>query len=638
MNFSFDAMANKYDIFVSYRRSSSESANLIATRLRAAGYRVFFDVESLRGGKFNEQLYNVIDNCTDFLLILPENALDRCNDPEDWVRKEVLRAIADKKNIIPVMLTGFNWPKQMPEGMEELPLYQAITASSTEYFDLSIRKLIEQYLKSKPKHRVIIKKVGLIVSAIIIISLALFGIARLLSVPLSERVAHEMTDHLVRLDLLGECLDKNYKEWNTFVNRTQTVNNQQQLMGLIEDMADYVERTRLQIKEAAPTDTLNRQFSLFDTFLFACRGISALELEQEPVIAASYYSDLSADLDYLSNVLEQRDFGSVVKKMIDSKAQLSQHILAMFYYGYMEIMAKMPKAAQERYTEIASQLKSLPNDVPLNLTTDEYLQKQLNENAICERILQDLEAFVDNASAQVDELEDKLSFVDGIINSYQQIAETEEANKTELATRQEKLEAKKALTEQKKAELEELDKEYQRVFEELKDNCAIEETDDKWYKWGKIAKFATFMDTMVASRKNLNMQGIHSTSSVTPEVAYATLASMLNTFKTYHPESSDLAESAKAYYKEVSKGSRRIKGVIISATKDDVEHPVFKVGDIILTMKGIAISNYEELKTAYKKEGTPAVTFLRLSNGRLEEKTVDDCGPTDILGFSELKQ
>ena len=107
-----------YDVFISYRRSSSESAQLIATHLRAAGYRVFIDVENLRSGKFNEQLYGVIDQCKDFLVILPENALDRCKDPEDWVRKEVIHAMKKGKNIIPVMLSGFSWPDPMPDGME----------------------------------------------------------------------------------------------------------------------------------------------------------------------------------------------------------------------------------------------------------------------------------------------------------------------------------------------------------------------------------------------------------------------------------------------------------------------------------------------------------------------------------------
>ena len=92
-----------YDIFISYRRSSYDTANLIATRLKAAGYSVFFDMETLRSGKFNEQLFEFIDNCKDFILILPPNALDRCVNEDDWVRLETMRAMGAKKNIIPVM-------------------------------------------------------------------------------------------------------------------------------------------------------------------------------------------------------------------------------------------------------------------------------------------------------------------------------------------------------------------------------------------------------------------------------------------------------------------------------------------------------------------------------------------------------
>ena len=89
----------QYDIFISYRRSSYDTANLIATRLKAAGYSVFFDMETLRSGKFNEQLYNVIDNCKDFIVVLPPNALDRCVNEDDWVRLEVCRAMEKNKCI-----------------------------------------------------------------------------------------------------------------------------------------------------------------------------------------------------------------------------------------------------------------------------------------------------------------------------------------------------------------------------------------------------------------------------------------------------------------------------------------------------------------------------------------------------------
>ena len=56
-----------YDIFISYRRTAYDTANLIAVKLRHAGYKVFFDVDTLTSGKFNEQLLEVIKGCKDFI-------------------------------------------------------------------------------------------------------------------------------------------------------------------------------------------------------------------------------------------------------------------------------------------------------------------------------------------------------------------------------------------------------------------------------------------------------------------------------------------------------------------------------------------------------------------------------------------
>ena len=49
---------------------------------------MFFDVDTLTGGKFNEQLLEVIKNCKDFILVLPEDALERCKQKDDWIRRE----------------------------------------------------------------------------------------------------------------------------------------------------------------------------------------------------------------------------------------------------------------------------------------------------------------------------------------------------------------------------------------------------------------------------------------------------------------------------------------------------------------------------------------------------------------------
>ena len=96
------------DVFISYRRDGGDmTAMYFYQALKERGYNVFYDLEVLRAGKFNEALLSSIDSCKDFVLILSPGALDRCNDENDWVRKEIAEALRTKKNIIPVMLKGF---------------------------------------------------------------------------------------------------------------------------------------------------------------------------------------------------------------------------------------------------------------------------------------------------------------------------------------------------------------------------------------------------------------------------------------------------------------------------------------------------------------------------------------------------
>ncbi len=124
-----------FQIFISYRRSGSgELGQLLYSRLTNDDYRVFFDVECMRSGKFNTQLLQRIDECTDVLVLLPEGGLDRCVHEDDWVRLEIEYAIEQKKNIIPVMMRNFTWPSVMPESMKELPLYQGVRADM-DFFD-----------------------------------------------------------------------------------------------------------------------------------------------------------------------------------------------------------------------------------------------------------------------------------------------------------------------------------------------------------------------------------------------------------------------------------------------------------------------------------------------------------------------
>lgn len=138
----------KYDIFISYRRVGGfEMAKLLSDALRRKGYRVFMDVEGLKGGKFNEQLYTVMDNCNNVLLICSKDCFARCNDEEDWVRKEIAHALNNKKVIIPVVMDGFTFPSKdkLPEDIRGILEYEAFTPSR-EMFQESVNRLCKRYI------------------------------------------------------------------------------------------------------------------------------------------------------------------------------------------------------------------------------------------------------------------------------------------------------------------------------------------------------------------------------------------------------------------------------------------------------------------------------------------------------------
>lgn len=139
-----------HDVFISYRRDGGEyTAKILRDRLSEAGYRVFFDVESLRSGDFNTGLYSVIDECTDFLLVLSPGALDRCVNDDDWVRREIEYALEKGKNIVPVMLRGFSFPSQLPPSIEPLRYRNGLEANS-QFFDAFLSKLTGTFLHTRP--------------------------------------------------------------------------------------------------------------------------------------------------------------------------------------------------------------------------------------------------------------------------------------------------------------------------------------------------------------------------------------------------------------------------------------------------------------------------------------------------------
>lgn len=131
-----------YDVFISYRRDGGyEMARLLYEHLKKYGLNPFFDLEELRSGPFNTKLYEVIENSSNFLLILPPLSLERCKNEGDWLRLEIEHAIQYDKNIIPVMMKNFEWPNDLPKSIEIISKYNGLEMSR-EYFNASIDKII----------------------------------------------------------------------------------------------------------------------------------------------------------------------------------------------------------------------------------------------------------------------------------------------------------------------------------------------------------------------------------------------------------------------------------------------------------------------------------------------------------------
>lgn len=142
-------MVKKYDVFISYRRQGGDqTAKIICDRLTDLGYKVFYDVEALRSGAFNTKLYSVIEECSDVIVVLSPNSLDRCNDENDWVRLEITHALKSGKNVIPVFLRGFTFPEILVEDIQSLRYQNGLEANS-EFFDAFITRL-QSFFKSRP--------------------------------------------------------------------------------------------------------------------------------------------------------------------------------------------------------------------------------------------------------------------------------------------------------------------------------------------------------------------------------------------------------------------------------------------------------------------------------------------------------
>jgi len=135
------AMAGK--IFVNYRRDDSapHALNVAQYLENTFGKRnIFIDIDRLRAGQeFETVLENKLRQCKVMLAIIGPNWVDardggsrRIDNPEDWVRLEIERALARKIPVIPVLVAGATLPSKsdLPPSLQPLLKHQCATVTT----------------------------------------------------------------------------------------------------------------------------------------------------------------------------------------------------------------------------------------------------------------------------------------------------------------------------------------------------------------------------------------------------------------------------------------------------------------------------------------------------------------------------
>ena len=132
------------DVFISYRREGGlDFSGRIYEKLTASGYTAFYDLESMKAGRFDNQLYKKIEMADNFVLILSPNSLDRCDKEDDWVRLEIEKALELNKNIVLIMMQRFTFPDNLPPSLECIKNFQGIWYFYTSKgFDTTFSQLL----------------------------------------------------------------------------------------------------------------------------------------------------------------------------------------------------------------------------------------------------------------------------------------------------------------------------------------------------------------------------------------------------------------------------------------------------------------------------------------------------------------
>jgi tetratricopeptide (TPR) repeat protein len=137
-------------VFISYRRTNFPWAMAIYQDLVSRGYDVFLDFTGIGPGDFEQVILANIRGRAHFLVLLTPSALERCDEPGDWLRREIEEALDSRRNIVPIFLDDFNFAspavaRHLTGKLELLKRYNGLKVPM-EFFRYAMTDLHEKRL------------------------------------------------------------------------------------------------------------------------------------------------------------------------------------------------------------------------------------------------------------------------------------------------------------------------------------------------------------------------------------------------------------------------------------------------------------------------------------------------------------
>ncbi len=126
------------------------------------GYKTFFDYSELKDNDFADMIIPAVKNCKIFVLVLTKDALERCVNEDDWVRKEITEAINNHVKIIPVNPdNSFNgWPNCLPEDLLSIRTIQISSIDMNSNFEVTVKHLIDTRIANIIKPRISVNRIN----------------------------------------------------------------------------------------------------------------------------------------------------------------------------------------------------------------------------------------------------------------------------------------------------------------------------------------------------------------------------------------------------------------------------------------------------------------------------------------------